>query len=326
VTVASATAILARSLLALAPAAGAPREAGLQAGDAFTVSVKYSNVWNELALAVKGPPGTIPVGIGSLNASVVASDRIQASRIGADPLFVDMSLHVEARGAGRFAITPRVAGVRYFDDRSRRWSFEPAARGSNEAAEKIIKDVSAQWRTLFPTGLETEMLEEQLLGAAICLLSGEAFEASFSSWDADPELCSLDEAIRRKLPRDFPVALHKSVAWFFREAMARVIARAPDDLRRNVGFDARGVPYTVKDVRVSNGRPVAETTGQMHWTSTGAFFKESSVVDQLTGVVIESKSITTHDVLRGHDARFGAVRWETKLIDFKPAKATAVAK
>ena len=297
----------------------------LRPGDRFTAKVRYSNVWNEIALSFKGPVSDQPIrpsDLTSARASLQAASRVEARPIGQDPLFVDMTLSVEVRDGGRLGVTPQISEVRYFDDRNRRWTIQPGARGAREQTERLIKDISGEWRRFLPTSLETEMLEEQLVGAALCLLSGKTVDMALEPASPDPLLPGFEDLLRSELPEALPLAIHKSVAWFFRESIARIVRRTPESASKGSKFEERGVDCEVGRVQSIKGRSTASITGQAYFASCGASFKETLLVDQASGIALEGKAITIRDALRGRDARFGAVRWETKLTDFKPAPVT----
>lgn len=119
-----------------------------------------------------------------------------------------------------------------------------------------------------------------------------------------------------------PPAVARAVEWFFREAAARVAGAAPIETRP-AEITRRGVRFKVEKAKAGRSPTLVQLTGQKHWQATGVAYKGTTTIEAKTGLTVESRSITVRDALRGRNARFGAVRWEVKVLQVAPAKGAA---
>ncbi len=301
-----------------------PDAGGLAAGDRFSAKISFSNSWEEVAIFIPEEARAK----GAIDAAALQAMRdealIRAAPLAQDPLFVDMILNVEVADDGMLEVRPDIERVHYFDDRGRKWTLEPRKAETRARAEKLVADLAFAWRRDFRSRLEREMLEEQLHGAAVALLQGASFRARVPR-DGDPSFEGLDEAVDAAVPGSFPAVLKDGIRWFFAEALLRTIAPNPTvPIRKGASFEARGIPFEVIGAGKKKGRPVVAIEGRCHRPAVGVSSREQIVfLLEAGGLVLESKSAVLHETIDGESNRFGTVRWESALTDWRPAKKSS---
>ncbi len=319
----------------------APREMGLVPGDSFTARVRYSNSWGESTVIVqpasgpaspRTPSAPVPAG-GSLPAAGQAAaasaassggtvrlvPRIEAVPLGNDPLFVDLKLEVKVLEEGRYSLKPVVDSVHYFDDRGRRWTIqlkEPLAR---EKALKLVKELSIALKGTTPSGLEAQMIEEQLVGASIVLLNGSTLEALAPGWRSEPQLPGIEEVLRDSLPEELRKSVRDTVTRFFLDAASRAVPRAPAGIQAGAKHEVGGVSFTAEKIRHPKGGSQALLVGASSDPGVGTLVKERFWADRVTGLPVEGSSLRLRENLTGNNHRYDAVKWETKIELFTPA-------
>ncbi len=313
------TVLLTATLFASVPNV-ALADGALAAGDHFSVEINYSNSWEEVAILVPGRARPQR----RLDAAALAQMRAEAFAsavpIAEDPLFVDMILHAKVLEGGVLQVKPEMTRVHYHDDRGRRWTIDPKKADARELAEKLVDDLSFAWRRDFRSRLEREMLEEQLLGAALVLLDGAEFEVQLDRGE-DPIVKGLDKAMSQNVPDSFPSVLRDSVNWFFREAVTRISAptsgKSPGEVTRGAKFVSGGMPFKVVKTGKKWGQKVVVVEGYVHRIKVGVSTREHAVYFPNTGLVLEGQVTTFHETVGGASNRFGSVKWASRLLELK---------
>ncbi len=326
------------AVLAEETSRAAPVRPTLRPGDRFTVDLKYSNAWEvasvhvdgrswpgapltpaELAAFRKSPSGTkLRKGPSETTATEPAMQPVPRAE---DPLFVDMNLRCEANTDRTLTIVPAVSRVRYFDDRGRDWTISGAKRGSRVRAEAIIESTSSAWSPSLRDELEREMLEEQLLGAAVVLLNDVEIRISLDSSTGQPAFVDLATLLDRALPARYPKDLRPRIERFFQDALARVVSvpasRDLSRVRRGANFAVDGVTYDILEVKATRGRVRVRAAGSTKPDASGRRLREVIVFDARTGVVLEATSAVVQNDYKAGAARFGFMRWQTRLKSFR---------
>ena len=295
----------------------------LAAGDRFVMALTYSNVWevSDFTTGVAGGPRG-PLSreeLESLSRGLVdPSSTPELRRIprAEDPLIVNFQLNGTVTKPGELNVVPRFAKVKYFDGSGRAWSLNPNARRDRAKAEKIVRRLSPQWRADLEDELEREMLEEQLLGAALALLHDAEVNVTLERLDAAPAFPKLGELLDVRLPEVFPSALRQKVVTFLRQAIEQAITPAAADLaqlRRGREFQAGALTYKVGAVTTAKDGYRVRAEGWVERDDEGRRRSDRLVFDAGTGLVIEGTSTIAQDHLEGNTMRIGVVRWHSKL-------------
>jgi len=337
-----------------------PLPPGIQPGDSFVLELKFSDTWEAAQVTVEtgetagsglGPPGRPPRPLtpadlqrirNAARSPITLSRRagedgpprvtlgpsVRSIPISKDPLFVDATWRGEFLPEGRLCLTSRIARVHYFDDRGRTWTLEPQKGGAAERARTadraraIVKENAGRWNPELSDRLEREMLEEQLLGAAIALLHEAPLEAALAERGKPASFVDLDDVFRAKLPTEFPERLLDRVRRFYGETLLRVVTPAalpPEELRDGATFEKGGVSFKVEKVfRVKEDVRV-RVSGSGGDAGTGRAMRQSIVFDARTGMVIETESIFVRDTEVNSSWWVGSERWKTKLLAVKKA-------
>lgn len=308
-------------LLAWAPTAVCA-DGPLAVGDQFSMEINFSNSWEEVALLIP-PRARDRRRVDAISLEQMRANAFAASQpLAKDPLFVDMVLHARVLPGGVLQVRPDVARVHYFDDRGRRWTIKPKEHDAKDRAEKLVDGLSLAWRRDFRSRLEREMLEEQLLGAALVLLHDASFQVETGE-GGDPILRELDKAMNKKLPSSFPAVLRESVEWYFREAVNLISAprsnKNADELRRGTEFKSGGIPFKVVKSGKKRGQRVVAVEGYAHNSTVGVSTREHAVFIPETGLVLEGRVTTFHETVDGASNRFGSVKWTSRLVALKRA-------
>jgi len=332
--------ILVVYLLAQSPAAGpadAPSRlpAGLGPGDSFALELKYSNDWEAADIQLDNPQGhgrpLTPAQLKAIRENPRGGTRLARPELrfvprGNDPLVIEVVLRGAITDGRRLVIVPAISLVHYFDDRGRDWTLSPSKEDVEPRATEIIRRAASTWTPDLADTLEKEMLEEQLLGAGVALLHDVNLEAAVDPETGDGSFPEMERLVAGRLPREFPEALRGRVGDFWKETLARTLAPpATWEAKLAVGraFEARGISYKVEKLQRLKDSVSVRLTGSRPKDAGGRTYRENTLCEPRTGLIIESSGISVRDSQSGPTTWVGATRWSAKLLAFKKAKPPA---
>lgn len=307
----------------------------LSPGDSFVFDVKFSNAW-EAARVEFYSPGYGRTGRGELprppqpKGRVVAPEgRTSAPRPElrlvpipipqvSDPLFAEFKLEGSVAEEKSIFVKLNVSRVHYFDNRGREWTIQPAEEGAKARAAEILKRAASSWREDLSDWPEKEMLEEQVVGAALALLHEAELQLEPAGADGRRlEFRGLSDLLDERLPRSLEKALRSKVAALLSDIARRAFSPVlPEELLARREFERDGVSYRTEGMRRAADSPVRFTSERAD-DGSGRRLRETLSIDPRTRLVLEGSSIAIRDSLRDRDAWVGFERWSMKLVQFK---------